>query len=135
MDSPILPTCEPPQLALSSFEEAIRQIQGVVGKSSVVLDEAEIEKRSRVIIPEAQKPSAFVFPGGVQEIQAIVRIANQFKLALWTCSRGKNWGYGSATPFKAGSVVLMLERLNKIIELNESLAYVVLEPGVTYRQL
>ena len=54
---------------------------------------------------------------------------------MWPCSKGRNWGYGSAAPFLEGTVLVHLERLNRIIEVNDELAYCLLEPGVTYRQL
>ena len=34
-----------------------------------------------------------------------------------------------------GAVILLLERMNRILEVNEDLAYAVIEPGVTYKQL
>ncbi len=35
----------------------------------------------------------------------------------------------------SGSIVLDLHRMNKIIEVNEKLAYAVVEPGVTFADL
>ncbi len=126
---------KPLTLDEQSFAAGIAQIKKVVGEAFVVTEAAEVHKRAKCIIPEVKKPSAFVYPGSVQEIQEIVKIANEFKLPLWTCSKGKNWGYGSATPVLEGSLMLVLERMNKIITVDDKLAYAVVEPGVTYRQL
>ena len=49
-------------------------------------------------------------------------------------STGKNWGYGSRAPVRDG-VLLDLGRLNRIVDFDEELAYVTIEPGVTQRQL
>lgn len=43
--------------------------------------------------------------------------------------------YGGPAPRVSGSVVLSLHRLNRIIEVNEQFAYVVVEPGVTFFDL
>lgn len=40
--------------------------------------------------------------------------------------------YGGPAPRVAGSVALSLNRMNRILEVNEKLAYVVVEPGVTF---
>jgi 4-cresol dehydrogenase (hydroxylating) len=71
----------------------------------------------------------------VEEIQAIVRIANERRTPLWPISRGKNLGYGYAAPRMSGSVVLDLSRMNRILELDIKRAYCVLEPGVGYFDL
>ena len=55
-------------------------------------------------------PSAVVRPGSVEEIQAVLRIANAHRLPLWTVSRGRNLGYGGTAPRVRGSVVVELSR-------------------------
>src|SRR4051794_20442866 len=36
----------------------------------------------------------------VEQIQSIVRVANQHRIPLFTISTGHNWGYGSSLPAK-----------------------------------
>lgn len=38
------------------------------------------------------EPSGAVRPNKVEDVQEIMRLANQFGVALWTVSRGKNLG-------------------------------------------
>lgn len=73
--------------------------------------------------------------GCVDDLRAVLRIFNEFNIPVWTVSRGKNLGYGAAAPVVPGCVVLDLHRINKIIEVNEKLAYAVVEPGVTFTDL
>jgi 4-cresol dehydrogenase (hydroxylating) len=80
-------------------------------------------------------PSAVVRPGSVEEIQAVLRIANAHRLPLWTVSRGRNLGYGGPAPRVRGSVVVELSRLNRILEVDEDLGYALLEPGVSFFDL
>ena len=70
-------------------------------------------------------------PLSVDEIRAVLRVANQFRIPLWTVSTGRNFAYGGAAPRLAGSVVLDLHRMNRIIEVNETMAYAMVEPGVS----
>lgn len=48
---------------------------------------------------------------------------------VWPTSAGRNWGYGSATAVRSGAIQMRLERMNRIVEVNERLAYAVVEPG------
>jgi 4-cresol dehydrogenase (hydroxylating) len=77
-------------------------------------------------------PGAVVSPSSVEEVQAIVRVANELRVPLWTVSRGKNNAYGGASPRVAGSVVVELTRMNRVLEVNEESAYAVVEPGVRF---
>lgn len=83
----------------------------------------------------AEPPAAAVLPGSVEEIQAIVRAANDLRVPLWPVSRGKNLGYGGASPASPDTVVLDLGRMNRVLEINVELAYVVVEPGVSFFDL
>lgn len=62
-------------------------------------------------------------------------MATQTGIAVYPVSGGKNWGYGSRLPTRDDTVILDLGRMNRIVEVNEELGYVVVEPGVTFRQL
>jgi 4-cresol dehydrogenase (hydroxylating) len=106
-----------------------------VGPEHVIYEPDELEKRSRDIIPRAYRPVAFAYPGSQAEVVALVTLANRFDLPIWPVSKGKNWGYGAATPARNGAVVMVLERLNRIIAVDVEMAYTIVEPGVTYGQL
>jgi 4-cresol dehydrogenase (hydroxylating) flavoprotein subunit len=79
--------------------------------------------------------SAIVMPETVEEVQAVVRLANEHGVALWTHGRGMNNGYGGPAPRVDGSVVVSLRNMNKVLEIDEELAYCVVEPGVSWFDL
>ena len=114
---------------------ALDEIAQTIGPEHVLISGESFEQRARDTTPSVQRPAGFVFPDSVEAVQAIVRIANRHAIALWPVSKGKNWGYGAATPVYAGALIMVLERMNRILEVNEELAYTVIEPGVTYGQL
>jgi len=84
---------------------------------------------------EDRVPSAAVAPDTLEQVQAAVRIANQFKIPIWTISTGKNLAYGGSSPALSGSVVLDLKRMNRILEVNDKNHYALVEPGVSYFDL
>lgn len=79
--------------------------------------------------------AAMVSPTSVEQIQAIVRIANAHKVPLWTFSQGRNYGYGGAAARLRGTILVNFREMNRILELNEDLAYAVVEPGVRWFDL
>ena len=85
--------------------------------------------------PEEKVASAAVAPDSAEQVQEIVRIANEFRIPLYPISTGRNSGYGGSAPVLSGSVVLDLKRMNRILEVDERNAYALVEPGVSYFDL
>jgi hypothetical protein len=78
---------------------------------------------------------AVVLPGSRDEVQAVLRIVNEVRIPVWPVSGGQNFGYGRACAARPGMLLLDLKRMNRILEVNTELAYALVEPGVTFRQL
>lgn len=131
----------PPSVSAAVFNQAISRFQEVVGKDWVFVSEEDVDLYRDAYSPFKGEPdkefvaSAAVAPQSVEEVQAIVKIANELKVPLYPISTGKNLGYGGSAPAMSGSVVLDLKRMNRIIEVNEVNAYVLVEPGVSYMDL
>ena len=85
--------------------------------------------------PGRFKPGAVAKPANTEELRAILAIAREHRLPLWTVSTGKNLGYGGAAPRTNGAVVVDLSRMNRVLEVNEELGYAVVEPGVSFLAL
>jgi 4-cresol dehydrogenase (hydroxylating) len=130
----------PRAMAAREFEKALKAFGKAIGDANVIAAEPELQDyRDPFAFASADAnafaPSAAVKPGSVEEVQAIVKIANELKIPLWVVSRGKNLGYGGAAPCVAGSVTVDLGRMNRILEVNEEFCYAVVEPGVTFFDL
>ena len=52
--------------------------------------------------------SAVVTPRSVEDVQAVVGIANEFGVPLWTFGQGRNNAYGGSAPRVKGSVLVSL---------------------------
>ncbi len=119
-----------------TFARAIREFTEIVGGRNVSVSPAELVPYAHdVIMVPPIWPSAVVRPGSVEEIQRIVRVAGALRIPLWPLSTGKNIAYGRMMAVDPGNVIVDLARMNRILEVNEQLAYAVVEPGVTYAQL
>ena len=129
----------PPDVTGKQFDQALAAFHEAVGDNWVFADEtAELisYRDPYAIVDEAHfRPSASVAPDGVQEIQAVLKIANDFNIPLWPVSCGKNLAYGGAAPRLPGSVVLDLKRMNRVLEVNEQFGYALVEPGVSFFDL
>ena len=128
----------PPRISPAQFDTALKAFEGAVGKGWVLATDEDRNAYSDIYAPGSadQWPaSAAVAPSTVEEIQAVVRLANEHNTPLWAVSRGKNLGYGTAAPRMPGSIVLDLSRMMKVDEINTDLAYAVIEPGVSFFDL
>ncbi|MBB5497609.1 FAD-binding oxidoreductase [Paraburkholderia sp. MM5384-R2] len=130
----------PQNVSPEVFVTALQEFATVVGKDWVLTSDEDLFPYKDAYsplrdIPEDRSASAAVAPASVEEVQAVVRIANRYKIPLYAISTGKNLGYGGSAPNHSGSVVLDLKRMNRIIEVSESNAYAIVEPGVSYFDL
>lgn len=111
------------------------RVADVIGEQNVVRAGTEGDYRDPfpLVTDRAHWPG--VKPGSVDEVQAVLAIATETGVPVWTTSRGKNLGYGGPEPRRDDTVVLDLGRMNRIIEVNEELCYAIVEPGVTFFDL
>lgn len=115
-------------------EEIVDELRAALGADHVCISADDLDRYSRCTIPWQSLCAAVVFPASAQEVASVVRIAARNRLSVWPSSKGRNWGYGTTLAIEDGAIVMILERMNRILEVNEELAYAVIEPGVTYEQ-
>jgi FAD/FMN-containing dehydrogenase len=130
----------PPGLSKKDFADALRQFEQAAGKEWVFSSEEDVNLYRDSYSPfwhesEEPIPSAGVAPDTVEQVQKILKVANAFKIPMWTISTGKNLGYGGSAPQLSGSVVLDLKRMNRILEVSDKNHYALVEPGVSYFDL
>jgi len=128
----------PPGVSPERMHDALSKITRLIGKEWVFTGDAAESYRDPYPLnndPDRYRAYGAVAPANVDQVQEIVRIAGEFGIPLWPVSRGKNFAYGGAAPVLSGSLVVDLNRMNKIIEVNEEFGYALVEPGVSYFQL
>ncbi|CAI0641628.1 unnamed protein product [Colletotrichum noveboracense] len=145
-----VPRFLPPGVSVEKFQEFASQLLQTVGKENLqiisnetVLDDGDYltvdcltHDMHHLYEREEFVGSALIHPKNVTDIQAIVKLCNDFLVPVWTFSRGHNVGYGGAAPRVSGSLVMNLgTHLNRILEVNAEDCYCLVEPGVTYLQM
>lgn len=106
-----------------------------LGNRKIADDEATLARYARTTQADAPKPCCVLYPESTEDVQAIVRVASEHGVVVYPISRGKNWGYGDATAPTADTAIVDLSRMDRIEEVNMTLAYCVIEPGVSQGQL
>jgi 4-cresol dehydrogenase (hydroxylating) len=120
----------PPRLV-----DALQAWSHRLGPEAVLTSNAALAEVQTATFATTHRVHAVLRPRSREEVQASVRIADEYAIPLYPVSAGKNWGFGSSVPSRDGCVVLHLGRLNRIVAYDEDLAYVTVEPGVTQGQL
>ena len=107
----------------------------VVGAQHVITLEEAIDSAARATFATSQRIPALVRPGSREELLACLAAARAFGTPVYPVSSGRNWGYGSKVPVADGCILIELSRMNRILDFDESLGWVTIEPGVTQQQL
>ena len=116
--------------------EIVLALEKIVGEKYVSTKEEILDQ---YITDEETNPSHFVMPEAVvkpanaEEISAVVKLANEAHFPITVRSAGTSLSDG-AIPVKGG-VVLLMERLHKIIKLDEDAMYMEVEAGVTTKEI
>jgi 4-cresol dehydrogenase (hydroxylating) len=116
-------------------EAAVAAWRHLLGSDRVVVVAPELAASWPSTTPDAHGPAGAIRVHSTEEVTEVVRIAAEHGVALYPTSRGKNWGFGDACPSGPGQFVLDLSGMDRIREVDPELAYAVVEPGVTQRQL
>lgn len=105
----------------------------IVGPAHVRDDPQSLDAYAADALGKGHRPDLVVVPGGRDEIAAVARLCNERRVPLVV--RGAGTGYtGGAVP-TAGGVVLSMERLNRILEIDEQNLLAVVEPNVVTADL
>ncbi|HWV58471.1 MAG TPA: FAD-binding oxidoreductase [Longimicrobiales bacterium] len=143
--SSIATVAPPPFVRTSRFHyEMVRsELEEVVGVDHISTEDADRliyscdwfwapqmwYDRGQLLTP----PDYIVHPGSVEEISAIMEIANKYRIPVIP------WGGGSGTQGGAtsiyGGIILDLKRLDKVIEINEHAMTVTAQAGINGSQL
>ncbi|KAK4155414.1 FAD binding domain-containing protein [Chaetomidium leptoderma] len=130
----------PPGLDLDTWKVILSKFLEILGEKGVIVgDEHKLNYLDIFSLAENEheirgSPCA-LRPTTVEHIQAILKVANEYKIPVWTVSRGKNLGYGTNAGRVRGSVIIDLQNMDKVIEVNDKYSYYTVEPGVSFFKL
>ena len=111
-------------------EEVLNALREVLGAENVKIDEETLDryKTDEETDPRYHHlPEVVVLPGSTEEVAEVMKIANKYLVPVTPRSAGTSVSCG-AVPVHGG-IVLLLERMDKIIEMNTEAMYMVVEAG------
>lgn len=119
-------------------EQVIKKMQELVGLDWVVTDTEKVKSYCEDETEKAMKPKVctdcvVVKPSTVEEIQEIMKYANENNVTV--VARGGGTSLSGATVTIMPSIIISIERMNKIVEVDETSLTVECEAGVTLLQL
>jgi 4-cresol dehydrogenase (hydroxylating) len=128
----------PRGVSTRAFNAAVAAFERALGKDRVFVTDEDRETYLDLYSPgneTSHAPSGAIAVESVEEVQTVVRLANEHRIPLWPISRGKNYGYGGTAPAMSGTMILDMSRMKRIIEVNPKLGYCIIEPGVGFFDL
>lgn len=119
---------------MTDLDAAIRGWKALLGDDQVITDADALRLAETATYATTQRVTAIVRPRTTAEVSACLRLATEHRAPVYPISRGRNWGLGSRVPTGDGCALLDLSEMRAITAWDESLAWMTVEPGVTFRQ-
>jgi FAD/FMN-containing dehydrogenase len=111
-------------------------LEKIVGQGNVLKSPDMLQEYSGGFGFVSRKtPDCIVRPANTDELQGVVRWANEHKVPLVPVSSGPPHFRGDTVPGAEGAVIVDLRRMNKIIRINKPNRVAIVEPGVTFGEL
>lgn len=117
---------------MTDMNGMIEQLAAIVGKEWVITDRAgkgvyELDASDESIVG-IHTPDVVVLPKSTQEISRIVKLANALETPVVV--RGAGTGLAGGTITTRGGILIVVARMNQILEVNEVDRYAIVEPGL-----
>ena len=115
-------------LLLSVHEQWLDSFRTLIGADHVRTDPESLQRYGVDALQIGHSADLVLLPADTAEIAAVARLCNEHRIPLVV--RGAGTGYtGGAVPVRGG-VVLSMERLNRIIEIDEENLLAIVQPHV-----
>lgn len=112
-------------------QEMLAELQEALGAEYVLTDADKLDQYKTDEETDARMfhlPEAVVLPGSTEEVAAAVKLCNKYNVPVTVRGGGTSLADG-AIPV-CGGIVLLMERMNKILEMDTTAMYMVVEAGV-----
>lgn len=112
-----------------------RDLAGVVAPEHVLTGDAITDDytHDEALTAPPQKPSVVVRPSSTEEVVAVLRLADEHRVAV--TARGAGTGLSGACIPNPDGIVISFERMNRILEIDLANHVAVVQPGVTLAEL
>ena len=109
----------------------LEQLKQIVGEKFVLTDTEKMEQYAHDEVTDSRyhhMPEVVVLPIAAQEVAEVLKLANRELVPV--VPRGAGTGLACGAVPIHGGIVLSLERMNRVLEINDDHMYMVVEPGV-----
>lgn len=114
---------------MATNPQLVRELQALLGEGLLTRHEARVAFECDALTAHRQVPDLVALPTDVEQVRAVLEACRRHGTAVVT--RGAGTGLsGGALPV-AGSVLLVLSRLNRILEIDPVRRLARVQPGVT----
>lgn len=113
---------------MTDLDSLFKALKGVTGKDAITRDPEDLVCHSFDSTGRTSMPDVVIFPATTLEVSKILEIASQYKVCV--TPRGSGSGLtGGTLPLKGG-IVMVMGRMNRILEIDTKNLTVKVEPGV-----
>ncbi len=113
-----------------ALEKLSKEFEKIVGIENVMSDEADRHAYSYdSAVLESRVPALAVRPTTTEQLGKVIALCAREGVPMTVRGAGTNLS-GGTVPDTEGSVVILTQALNKILEINERDMYAIVEPGV-----
>ncbi|EXF58510.1 FAD binding domain protein [Acinetobacter sp. 1294596] len=114
--------------------ELLTQLSAIVGENRIKTDAASLDAWGRDYTKHFEpNPSVIVFPSSTEQVQQVVKLANQFNIAI-TPSGGRT-GLSAGAVAANGEIVVSLDKMNQVLEFFPADRMVRVQAGIVTEQL
>lgn len=111
----------------------ITALQNIVGQENVSAEPADLLTHSYDATQKEHLPDVVVYAGNADQVSAVVKLANTQRIPV--IPRGAGSGFTGGTLPVQGGIVLVLTKMNTIIDIDEENLTATVEPGVVTAHL
>ncbi|MHA1309697.1 MAG: FAD-binding oxidoreductase [Candidatus Helarchaeota archaeon] len=109
----------------------------ICGTENVNDDQEILEKYSKdQSLIDPIKPLLVVFPENTDQVQDIIKLANQNNISIIPISSPNKYRFhGDTVPKSDNTIIMNLSKMNKILRIDKKNRVIMVEPGVTFGEL
>lgn len=115
----------------------LQNLTNICGSQFISQDPKDLSEYSKDLsLVTGKSPVCIVWPSNSQDVSKIVKLANDSKFNIIPVSLNSEYKHhGDTLPKKENSIILNLSRMNNVLSIDRKNRVVMVEPGVSFRQL
>ena len=115
-------------MSTSLQAKQIAELQAIVGAENCLTAEGDRFTHAYDATQRRHQPDIILYPNSTEEVSRVMRLAQVWRLPV--TPRGAGSGFSGGSLPVAGGIVLVLTRMNRILEIDRDNFIAVVEPGV-----